>query len=871
MAQPVWITPPGSLGTIPEGVFYVVPLQAYDPDSVDTVFFEVIAGQLPAGIQVINDTGLMAGVPQAIAVVDGVPAAVSGDITSKFVVRAYTKTILGTVKRLADRTFTLTVTGQNNPEFITPAGSVGTYFDGTQVLALPIEYTDVDPADTVVVRLAGGLLPPGLTISATGIISGFIAPNTDAGVLAGFSRDGQGFSQYPFDFSTRSSTVNYEFTLELTDGKSSNLRTFTILVYSRNSCTADNTQITADNTFVTADCTPTRTPIVLTPQGSLGTTRNDNFYAFQFQGLDLDGDQFSFISNPLTPVPGLTLDPSSGWLYGYIPNLGITELTYNFTVRAYKNNDPDVISPAYNYSINIVGNLSTEVTWLTASDLGSITNGSISTLYVEAVNRSGIPLQYRLESGSDSRLPQGLQLLPGGDIAGRVSFNTFALDSGTTTFDVRSNNLYNPNSNPTTGVGTETTFDLTYTFTVNAFSVNGVVSVFKTFTIRVIRLFNEPFDNLYIQAMPPQNDRALLNSLLQNNDIFPQSLLYRPQDPNFGRATQVIYQHAYGLTAATLDEYVNALTLNHYWKNLVLGSVETAQAVDDLGNVIYEVVYSRVIDNLVNNSGQSVSKEVTLAYPINAGDSTEIATVYPNSLVNMRTQVIDTVGQISNVLPRWMISKQADGSVLGFVPAWVIAYTKPGKSGQIKYNIQTQFGNQLNLVDFEADRYELDNLLTKNWDRETQQWIPTPPQAVTFDINNHYQLPTPNDSSFVFDGGIGYAVGDTIKILGSQVGGTNVLNDILLVVNTVDALGTIESVFATGTALLFSAGDTYTNIAGTNITGTGTGATWDIEVVPGTATVFDYGSVEFSVPVDVYTNTQIYDRYLLFPKRNILE
>ena len=142
---------------------------------------------------------------------------------------------------------------------------------------------------------------------------------------------------------------------------------------------------------------------------------------------------------------------------------------------------------------------------------------------------------------------------------------------------------------------------------------------------------------------------------------------------------------------------------------------------------------------------------------------------------------------------------------------------------------------------------------------------------MTFDINNHYQLPTPNDSSFVFVGGVGYAVGNTIKILGNQVGGTNVLNDILLVVNTVDALGTIESVFGTGTAPLLTAGDTYTNIVGTNITGTGTGATWDIEVVPGTATIFDHGSVEFSVPVDVYTNTQIYDRYLLFPKRNILE
>jgi len=37
--------------------------------------------------------------------------------------------------------------------------------------------------------------------------------------------------------------------------------------------------------------------------------------------------------------------------------------------------------------------------------------------------------------GVYNKLPQGLQLLPSGDIAGRVSFNTFAVDLGTTTFD----------------------------------------------------------------------------------------------------------------------------------------------------------------------------------------------------------------------------------------------------------------------------------------------------------------------------------------------------------------------------------------------------------------------------------------------------
>jgi hypothetical protein len=66
----------------------------------------------------------------------------------------------------------------------------------------------------------------------------------------------------------------------------------------------------------------------------------------------------------------------------------------------------------------------------------------------------------------------------------------------------------------------------------------------------------------------------------------------------------------------------------------------------------------------------------------------------------MRTQVIDSVGQVNPMLPGWMTSKQENGRVLGFVPAWVIAYVKPGQGGRVVYNIQQQFGNQLNTIDF---------------------------------------------------------------------------------------------------------------------------------------------------------------------------
>jgi hypothetical protein len=790
MAQPVWVTPAGSLGTIPEGVFYSIPLVAV---ADDTVYYQVIAGKIPPGIQV-NETGILSGNPLAPATVQGVPADVTHDTTSQFVVRAYTvHTVAGISipNKLADRTFSIRVTGSSIVTWTTPAGNLANYNDGTQVYGLPVEYTALDTTYINVVTLISGELPPGLTVSTAGIISGYITP----------------------DFKTHITQHTYTFTLRVTNGVSTDVRTFSILVFARATMTADNEYpgypiepnrlylsadqdlIQTDNPLIripTADETPVQVPIITTPPGSIGTTRSDNFYAFQFTGFDPNNNAFEFLVSPgSTLPPGLTLDPNTGWLYGDIPYGGIVAADYTFDLIVQEVLDPSNFSAPYTFSLTITGPTNTDVRWLTPADpaeqardpssLGLIDNGDTSTFYVEAVNVSGIPLQYRLKglqlenTPVYNNLPQGLQLLPSGNIAGRVSFDTFALDGGATIFDVGLNTVREP-----------TTFDMVHTFTVNAYSVNGLVSVDKTFSIRVVRRYQEPFDNLYIQAMPPQNDRDLLNSLLQNPTIFNPEQIYRADDPNFGVASRVVYNHAYGLTAATYDDYVASMNLNHYWKNLVLGQIKTAQARDDLGNVIYEVVYSEVIDNLVNNDDVSVGKQVVLAFPLNRNEITEIDSVYPNSLQNMRDQVIDVVGQVSNVLPRWMLSRQANGTVLGFTRAWVMAYTKPGQSGQIAYNIATQFGTQLNLVDFEADRYELDNFLTKNWNREAQHW--------------------------------GYA-GDPITPYPASI------------------------------------------------------TTFDVETDPALGTIFDDNSMLFTTPVDMYSNnnTTEYNKYLLFPKRTITQ
>ena len=823
MSQPVWVTPAGSLGTIPEGIFYQVPLIAYDPADPEgnNVYYILLAGQLPPGVQ-CGLTGLISGVPQAIASLQGVPSPVNRNVTSTFAVRAFTEKIVDgkeVIDRIRDRTFSLTVTGENPPQFVTPAGNVGTFYDGTPIDPIQILTTDPDPGDFTVISIAVGSLPPGLSIDAKGLITGYIIPLSVITDPGGFDRSGQNFDMYPFDFIKASPNTNFQFTLEVTDGKKSDLRTYEIFVYSRTTLQASTTDITADDTFVDASQTPDYLPFLVNAEPSdLGRVRAGNFWAYKFNGLNFGEYIIEYLEYPgagLQLPPGTFLDPFTGWLYGYLPDLGAIEITYDFAIYLIDTNNAQIKSNPYYFTITLVGQVETEVIWLTDSDLGKIINGSTSLLRVRATNIGGRVLQYRLKAGAIpppdyvpgvyNKLPQGLELLSGGDIAGRVSFNTFALDLGTTTFDklLRTNLIKSPQ---------ETTFDTQYTFTVNAYSLDGLISVYKTFTVKVLRVYNEPYENLYIKAMPPFPARALIDSLVENSDVFSTDVVFRPQDPNFGVTRSVIYNHCFGLTSSTYETYISSLVENHYWKNLILGEIKTAQAIDPAtGNVIYEVVYSAIQDNLVNNFGISVSKQVTLPYPVNEGDSTEISTVYPNSLDNMRNQVIDVVGQISNLLPLWMLSKQKDGRVLGFTPAWVIAYCNPGTSGQVAYNIRAQFGQQLNLVDFEVDRYELDRLLSIYWDPIADSshgaWVPSPAETCTFDAS------------------------------GTQNNTPSWIN------NSLDVVGWENN---------------YTNLV-----------TWT-STYNGQATTFDGNSMRFEAPVDMYSDTDAFDKYLVFPKRNIL-
>jgi hypothetical protein len=1000
-----WVTPGGNLGSLAQGVFFQIQLETSPQNEI--VYYQVIAGEVPRGMQVTIN-GEVNGVPTLENTLS-----YGNDFTSKFTVRAYTL-VNNVVDQFVDNTFSITIAGAKIPDFITPAGSVGSYYDGGPISPIQLEFTG--PLLNTFTQVVAGSLPVGLTLNATGEISGYVGlqPNIDQD--AGY--DDTPSDIYGYDFLATSSSYNYQFTVEITDGRQTNLRTFEIFVFSRNNLTADNTTITADNTEITADQSNDRIPFMLTPQGSIGTVIDDNYFAFQFQAVDLDQqsiyfeitEQFDSLDNWSIP-PGLTLDPISGWLYGYIPQQGISTQTFKLAIRVGNVNDLTVISDYYFYTLTIISGIDTRIEWLTPSYLGSIINGATSIFYVEARSLAGIDLTYRLAQGSDSRLPQGLRLLPSGRIAGNCSFNTFALDNGTTTFDTNTRSARRDSP---------TTFDLTYRFTVNAYgstiqqliyqvvsitvvdagegftstpqilisspdqdgepAVAGAVTLVfvvgkgltigsvavanpgygyrvpptitvvggggsgaqltavmglvetaylinedKEFTIKIDRQYNAPLDNLYITALPPEDSRELVENLIQNPVLIPTDKLYRPDDPNFGVAKNVFFVQAYGLPAALAEEYQKAVELNHYWKNITLGPIKTAQALDSNRNVVYEVIYSEIIDDLVNKQGQSVSKQVDLPFPVTLSDGEVVDTVYPNSLINMRTQVIDTLGEISNLLPLWMTSFQSNGQQIGYVPAWVIAYVVPGSSKQIVYNIDQSFGFSLDRFDFEIDRYQLGRNLSYNWDPVYDStggaWVPRA-KATTFDLSRHY-WPVSIGDYILFYPGYDYQAGDIILIPGASLNGLTGVNDLKVFVTNVDEEGQILDFYITGIApVQLPAGFILYNISGsvinrvkpesignsgeiiwatggncgtvtepvTEITNNGLDtqpvtssynlgsvadpiltANFTVYVSADLPTTFDGGSLTFVSPADMYNVGDQYDKYIVFPKRNILE
>ena len=225
--------------------------------------------------------------------------------------------------RINDRTFELTVVVSPGPNFVTPAGQIGIYYDSDEV-DFQFSYTDPYEPDNTYVELVNGQLPGGLVLTPTGRLHGYIQPTPDILALAGYDQPTTPYDDDPYDFVAQFLSKDFQFTLRVTNGKKSELRTFSIYVYSRDQMGADDSVLVDNNTFLTSDETRERAPFIVNSEPSnLGIYRSENYFAYQFVAEDYDSNDITYaisVNEGFGLPPGLSLDPISGWYYGYIPD-----------------------------------------------------------------------------------------------------------------------------------------------------------------------------------------------------------------------------------------------------------------------------------------------------------------------------------------------------------------------------------------------------------------------------------------------------------------------------------------------------------------------------------------------------------------------
>jgi hypothetical protein len=812
-----WITPAGSLGLLTERVIVDIPLEA--SSDTGTITYSLIAGSLSRGLRLTSEYTYDSS--QTTGYIKGSPTEVKVYTESKFVIRASDGV------DIEDRTFTIAVDGSDIPAWITQEGflNVGpaeAYFvlDNARVdFQLEARDPDLSAGGSLEFYLLpnGGLLPPGLSLSLDGVISGFTDPifaleylrdpfggydttPLDVTPLDFVEVRSNGFDTFfydnvTYDYNEPSRTPRrlsriYTFIVAVTDGVYTETRLFKIYVVTEEFLQADNSIVQVDTNLFTSDASSARLPIWIT-ESNLGRFRANNYVTIFLDVYDpptLTGTITYFLlpTNPDGSAseipPGMTLDNITGEIAGTVPYQSRVSRTYTFTMRAvnfpaslaytlyslrgswnstinYFKNDAVIFdgliyicivahrnrlptdtefwtvgtsSASKTFTVEIIGEIESAITWITDSDLGTIKPNQASQKYLEAESLLyGGRVSYEFVSG---KLPPGLEFLPTGLIQGKVK--QFADDAGPglTRFFERTDSLApeedssTPSRNFTDSFdGNSTSFDKKFTFTVKARDSINFASVNQTFFLTVVADNTKTFANLYIKAFQTKTKRLDWYDFITDATIFRSNDLYRYGDPNFGIQTGLKILVFAGIESVEAVKYVQAMSRNHYRKRIYFGDVKVAQAKDPLTQeVIYEVIYVDVMDNYEKKS-KSISQTVELSNNINSKvlisyDSIKVDSdipfvsdsdhqrIFPNSLKNMRRRITTVGDRDREFLPLWMRSIQPNSFVEpGYVSALPLCYCNPSSSPAVLARIKASTFD-FKTIDFHADRYVIDIL-----------------------------------------------------------------------------------------------------------------------------------------------------------------
>ena len=735
MANVTWSTPAGSLGIIDEGSAYSKQLEANTADSTSLAYSK-IAGTLPPGIT-LTSTGLLQGTPSEVATRS----------LFEFVIRASDGTTI------ADRLFKLQIQGADTPSFTTASGQLD-LSDSTRVgnkwvldgsyIEYQIQATDADTASgqTLVYDIKSGSLPPGVTISTSGLISGTVLLKEDDryGVYGGWD-NAYGYDDVAYDPTarTKSRSQNYEFIVRVSDGSSTIEQANSIFVYTADFWKVDNNKIkvsqtTFDGYPLLVSLSSNRRPVFET-DSNLGTFRHDNNVVIKIDVVDFDPLQadleYSIVSGALPS--GLSIDLNTGEIAGTLPTQSAVETLYTFKVRASRTPyNGVVVYEEKTFTMNVIGAIDVGIAFTTAADLGTVTAGipSLVSITAEAAETNRV-LTYSVTSGS---LPTGLSLSEQGNIIGTIDYSDFDISEFT--------------QNATTGAYTKS-----YTFTVTVSDQYQSAASSRQFTLTVNLPYTVEYSNLSADGFIANADRNLFYQIAQDPNINSETNIFRSEDPAFGMRQNPEMLLVSGLQHKVVKTLQEQMEQNHEPKTLYFRDVKTALAKQN-GSTVYEVVYIEMADTLVNNAGTSVSRSINLrndiykpiigpladitritadydiynvttdsglsfsisgsklryANPLSS-DLGAFAKLYPNAVANMRGRMKD-LGQKEYVhLPLWMRTAQTSSGVpLGYKMAIVLAYCKPGKGAYVRRKILDK-SIDFKKIAFKIERYKINSTL----------------------------------------------------------------------------------------------------------------------------------------------------------------
>ena len=612
-----WQTPSGTTLTILEeqkNTTYTLPLEsAYVSEVGSSMTVSVISGNIPSGLKLNGIT------------LSGSPFEVSIDTVYSFVVRA-------TQYGVSDeRTYKIIVVGPDNPQWVTPANSLpvgpnNTYYIlDSAVIDFQLSAVDSDLAAgqslEYFINEGDGELPPGISLTTDGRLVGIVDPILALEKLVGSGKyDAATYAASPYDFGERPDNgfdsffydiVNYDksipsrspkklnryykFEVSVTDLTTVVKRQFQIYVVGDDFLRADNTVMQVSNGIFTADNTFIRVPIWLTPS-NLGVRRANNYVTIFLDTIDpasLTGViQYSLQSTnsdgTTSALPtGMTLDPSNGEIAGVVPYQADVTKVHKFTVRARRivANSTEEAYKDKTFTLTLLGEVNSTITWNTAANLGTVASNYTSTLNISA--SSNVPNATILYTKTAGKLPPELSLSLSGEIIGTIRSYGSATVSGVTIFDTRTFTLDN----------NATTIDREFKFTATARDHYGYSAITREFTLKIKDPDSKLYSNIYFQPMMNSTHRASFENIITNNALFDNQYIFRPNDPKFGiQRTMRMLVYA-GIESKSVANFVAATAQNHKRKQYRLGEVRTAQAkTPGTQTVVYEVVYVEVID-----------------------------------------------------------------------------------------------------------------------------------------------------------------------------------------------------------------------------------------------------------------------------------